>query len=104
MWTNFKDRGFDLTDLTRLMSEAPARLAGLENQKGKLAAGHDADIVVWDPNATFTVNPELVYHRHKLTPYSGREVFGCVESVYVRGEPVYDHGEFASEPAGRLII
>lgn len=103
MWTNFKDRGFDLSDLVRLMSEAPARLAGLENRKGKLESGHDADIVVWDPNATFTVNPELVYHRHKLTPYSGRDVYGRVESVYVRGEPVYDRGEFASEPAGKLI-
>lgn len=103
MWTNFKDRGFDLNDLVRLMSEAPARLAGLENRKGKLESGYDADIVVWDPNATFTVNPELVYHRHKLTPYSGRDVYGRVESVYVRGEPVYDRGEFASEPAGKLI-
>jgi allantoinase len=104
MWTNFKARGFGLTDLTRLMSEAPAKLASLENRKGKLAAGFDADIVVWDPDATFTVNPELVYHRHKLTPYSGREVYGHVEAVYVRGVRVYDRGEFASEPAGKLII
>jgi allantoinase len=104
MWTNFKARGFGLTDLTGLMSEAPAKLAGLENQKGKLAPGFDADLVVWDPDAAFTVEPELVYHRHKLTPYSGREVYGRVDSVYVRGGLVYDRGEFASEPAGALII
>jgi allantoinase len=104
MWTNFKARGFGLTDLTGLMSEAPAKLAGLENLKGKLAPGFDADLVVWDPDAAFTVEPELVYHRHKLTPYSGREVYGRVDSVYVRGGLVYDRGEFASEPAGALII
>ena len=85
------------------MSEAPARLAGLDDRKGKLAPGFDADIVVWDPEATFTVNPELVYHRHKLTPYSGREVYGHVEAVYVRGELVYNCDEFAPEPSGELI-
>ena len=103
MWTNFRARGFGLNDLVRLMSEAPAKLAGLDDRKGKLAPGFDADLVVWDPDATFTVNPELVYHRHKLTPYSGREVYGRVAAVYVRGEPVYDRGVFASEPAGQLI-
>jgi len=104
MWTNFRARGFSFSDLVRLMSEAPARLAGLENRKGKLAAGFDADIVVWDPDATFTVNPELVYHRHKLTPYSGREVYGRVETVYVGGGLVFDRGKFLSEPVGKLII
>jgi allantoinase len=103
MWTNFRSRGFELSDLVRLMSEAPAKLAGLEGRKGKLARGFDADIVVWDPDATFTVDPELVYHRHKLTPYSGREMYGRVAAVYVRGGLVYDRGEFASEPAGKVI-
>jgi allantoinase len=103
MWTNFRSRGFELSDLTRLMSEGPAKLAGLEKRKGKLAPGFDADIVIWDPDAAFTVNPELVYHRHKLTPYSGREVYGRVEAVYVRGGLVYDRGEFTREPAGDLI-
>jgi allantoinase len=103
MWTNFRSRGFGLTDLTRLMCEVPAKLAGLDDRKARLAPGFDADIVIWDPDAAFTVDPELVYHRHKLTPYSGREVYGRVESVYVRGRPVYDRGNFASEPAGELI-
>ena len=103
MWTNFRSRGFDLTDLARLMCEAPAKLAGLESRKGRLAPGFDADIVVWDPDAAFTVDPDLVYHRHKLTPYSGREVYGRVETVYVRGRSVYDRGSFTSEPAGELI-
>ena len=101
MWTNFKARGFKLTELTRLMCEAPAKLAGLENRKGKLASGFDADIVIWDPDAAFTVDAEFVYHRHKLTPYSGRELYGRVAAVYVRGGLVYDRGEFAL--AGKVI-
>jgi allantoinase len=84
------------------LSSAPARLASLDHRKGKLAQGYDADIVIFDPDAAFTVRPELVYHLHKLTPYSGMELFGRIESTYVRGERVFHRGEFAGY-AGDLI-
>jgi allantoinase len=103
MWTNLRERGFDITDLTRLMSAAPAKLASLGDRKGKLAAGYDADIVAWDPDAAFTVRPELVYHRHKLTPYTGRRLFGEIAEVYVRGRQVFGNGAFAPESIGSLI-
>ncbi len=103
IWTDLRSRGFDLADLTRLMSSAPARLASLEKRKGRLAAGFDADIILWDPDATFTVRPELVYHRHKLTPYSGIGLFGKVVSTYVRGRRVFHDGEFEGSPRGALI-
>src|SRR6185503_16029792 len=54
MWTNFQKRGFGLQDLTRLMSAAPAKLAGLDGRKGKLEKGFDADLVVWHPEKEFT--------------------------------------------------
>ena len=85
MWTNLRQRGFGLADLTRLMSAEPARLAGLDKRKGRLAAGFDADIVVWDPDAEFKVVPEIIKHRHKLTPYEGMKLFGVVEKTYCRG-------------------
>jgi allantoinase len=103
MWTNLRERGFDINDLTRLMSAEPAKLAGLGSRKGKLAAGFDADIVVWDPDARFTVRPELVYHRHKLTPYSGMELFGKVEATFVRGQKVYENRRFVGSVVGELI-
>jgi len=53
-----------------------------------LKEGFDADIVIWDPSEQFTVRPELIYHRHKLTPYDGMELFGKVEATYVRGRRV----------------
>jgi allantoinase len=104
MWTNFKARGFELTDLTRLMSEAPAKLAGLEKRKGKLAPGFDADIVVWDPDERFTLRPELIEHRHKLTPYVGMELYGSVRTTYVGGREVYANGVFANTIVGKLIV
>ncbi|MBV9214668.1 MAG: amidohydrolase family protein, partial [Acidobacteria bacterium] len=102
MWTNLRDRGYDTADLTRLMSSAPARLAGLDHRKGKLAAGYDADLVIWDPDATFTVRPELIQHRHRLTPYDGMELYGKIHATYVRGQLVFEGG-FAA-PEGTLIL
>lgn len=103
MWTNLSFRGFGLADLSRLMSERTAQFAALGDRKGKLAAGYDADIVIWDPDADFTVRPELIHHRHKLTPYDGMQLKGRVESVFVRGNKVFGNGEFSHTIAGNLI-
>jgi allantoinase len=103
MWTQLKERGFATPDLTRLMSEHPAKLAGLGSRKGRLQVGYDADIVVWDPEAQFTVHPDLIHHRHKVTPYSGMELFGKVEVTYSRGRKVYENGVFIDEAGGQLI-
>ncbi len=104
MWTNMRARGFGLNDLTRLMSLRPAKLAGLNDRKGKLAAGFDADVVIWDPEARFTVVPEIIQHRHKLTPYSDMELYGVVEKTFVRGEQVYTYGGFPEAKSGKLLV
>ena len=104
MWTNLRRRGFCLTDLTRLMSAQPAKLAGLDGRKGKLTAGYHADIVIWNPENEFRVVPDIIEHRHKLTPYSGMKLFGLVEATYVRGEKVFAREGFAGLPTGELII
>jgi allantoinase len=104
MWTNLKSRGFGITDLTRLMSEQTARLAGLETRKGKLAVGYDADIVIWNPDEKFTIIPEIIHHKHNITPYSGLELAGRVISTYVRGNRVFENGDFADKMTGILLI
>ena len=103
MWTNLSKRGFGISDLTRLMSEQPAELAGLDNRKGRLVAGFDADIVVWDPEAEFTVIPAIIEHRHKLTPYSGMDLRGVVTMTYVNGKNVYKDSEFESVQVGKSL-
>ena len=103
MWTNLKPRGYGIADLTRLMSAVPAKLAGLDHRKGKLAAGFDADIVIWNPDEKFTVVPELIQHRHKLTPYSGIELFGKVNATYVAGQKVFENGIFSGATFGKLL-
>lgn len=90
VWTGARARGVGLEQLARWLSERPAGLAGLSGRKGAIAPGHDADLVIWDPDATFTVEPERLEHRHPITPYAGRELFGVVAATVLRGELVYD--------------
>jgi allantoinase len=85
------------------MSAAPAALAGLATRKGRIAAGFDADLVVWDPDAAFVVDPERMQQRHKLTPYAGRSLFGTVLTTFVRGECVWDKNGLARKNGGRLL-
>ena len=100
MWTNLSSRGSGIADLTRLMSNSPAKLSGLAKKKGLIAAGYDADMVVWSPEAEFEVTPEIVLHRHKTTPYSGMRLKGVIDSSYVRGHKVFGPGTEAGGPVG----
>lgn len=84
VWSNARPRGFDLPDLARWCSEAPARLAGLQ-RKGAIATGNDADFVVWSPEETFTITKEIIRHRHKVTPYLGATLQGVVKETWVAG-------------------
>ena len=103
MWTNLQKRGFGLAELTRWMSSAPAKLAGLDHRKGRLESGYDADIVIWHPEKEFEVVPEIIEFKNKLTPYQGMNLRGVVEATYVRGVKVYEQGRFAENVTGELL-
>ncbi len=89
VWTGARSRGVPPERLSHWMSAAPARLAGLGAKKGAIAEGYDADIVVWDPDARFVVDPAKLFHRHPVTPYAGRELYGVVRATYVGGRLVF---------------
>jgi allantoinase len=91
VWTGARARGVQPERITTWMSESPSRLAGLAHRKGRIAAGYDADIAIWNPDATFLVNGGTLRHRHPVTPYAGRELFGVVERTYVRGELITEN-------------
>jgi allantoinase len=87
VWTVARKRGHTLADVARWMSAFPAALAGL-TAKGAIAAGRDADLVAFDPDATFTVRGTDLLHRHPVTPYEGRALTGQVTRVWLRGEEI----------------
>ena len=104
VWTQARARGYSLTHIAKWMCEGPARLAGLENKKGAIAIGRDADLVIWNPDVTFRADPEQLHHRHKLTPYAGRNLMGTIETTFLRGTKIFESGEFSSAPAGHLLL
>lgn len=98
------ERGHDTARIAAWNTAGPARLAGLTSRKGRLAAGHDADFVLWDDGAEFTVDPALLHHRHRVTPYAGRSLRGVVMSTWVRGRCAYDRATgLASRPVGDFL-
>jgi allantoinase len=103
VWTEASARGHTLVDISRWMSAGPAKLAGFVGKKGVIAAGADADLVVFDDTAKFTVTPERVHHRHKVTPYAGETLTGAVQATYLRGTRIAEAGRAIATERGHLI-
>jgi allantoinase len=105
MWTEASVRNFTIEQLTKWLCSGPARQVGLQNLKGAIAAGFDADIVIWNPDKELRVTPEMIHHRHKLTPYTGEILRGVIEKTFLRGQIVYDGREFpGTQPRGEIIL
>lgn len=93
-----------LSQFVSLTSTAPARLNGLYPRKGVIAPGADADLVLWDPEATATVRSTDLHMSTDYTPYEGMELRGLPRTVVVRGSVVVRDGEFvAAEPHGKHL-
>lgn len=103
LWTAARKYNGHITDLARWLCEKPAILPGLQQRKGKMEKGYDADLVVWNPEKSFLVTEEMIHHRHKLTPYLGEELFGVVEQTWLNGEKVFDRGEFVLGKGKKIL-
>jgi allantoinase len=75
----------------------------LAGKKGAIAVGCDADFVIWDADAKFRVEAAQLHHRHKVTPYAGRELAGRVEATFLRGRKIFERGEFSAGPVGHVL-
>ncbi len=101
VWTEASSRGFALNDIACWMSEKPAQLAGCEAHAGRLVPGVDANFVVFDADAEFTVAEDSLHQGQAVSPYLGEKLRGVVKRTYLRGSVVFDQGQFPAEPMGR---
>ncbi|WP_020683673.1 dihydropyrimidinase [Marinobacterium rhizophilum] len=75
-----------------LTSTNPAKLYGLYPQKGSIAVGADADLVIWDAQREVTIRNEQLHHDVDYTPYEGMQITGWPETTLSRGEVVWGQG------------
>ncbi|MEO6059266.1 MAG: dihydropyrimidinase [Candidatus Limnocylindria bacterium] len=92
-----------LERMVDVLSTTPARLFGLAH-KGAVEVGRDADLVLFDPDASRTLRQTSLHHTSDFTPYEGLSVRGSVQSVLVRGEAIVRDGVFVGRRgAGRFV-
>ena len=98
-------RGMALDAFVRFSATSAARIVGLYPRKGTILPGSDADLVVWDLDAEWTVDAaSQQLSKNPWSPFDGRTVRGRVVRTLVRGETVYCDGEITVEPGyGRFL-
>jgi len=77
-----------------LCATTPARMFGMYPQKGILAPGSDADIVLYDPNATWTISVDNHHMNMDYSAYEGFALNGHVDTVMARGKIIIENGEY----------
>ncbi len=104
IWTEGQKRGLSLEKLIPLLTLNPATFLGLDERKGKIKKGYDADITIWDENIEFTVVENMIAHKHKATPYLGHKLKGKIIHTFVNGVHVVENGELENRNAGELLL
>jgi allantoinase len=95
-------RGMSYNHVAELLSWNPARRYGLL-QKGDIAPGFDADLVLVDPRESFVVRAAESESQQGYTPFEGMELTGRVKTTFLRGELVYDRGKVVGPARGRYL-
>lgn len=104
-WTNCQKHNMTIIDVNRFLSLHPAKLCGLDKNKGRIHVGYDADFCIWDPDEEWTVTKDETLFKNKICPYFGKVLKGRVYATVVRGYFVYDvnHPRF-DEPIGNVLL
>jgi dihydropyrimidinase len=93
-----------LNRFVELTSTTPARLFGMYPKKGEIAPGSDADLVLWDPNATHTISSKTHHMRVDYSMFEGFQVRGNAHTVFSRGRIIVEDGQFLGKPGeGRFL-
>ncbi len=97
-----RKRGMSYNQMAELLCWNPAQRFGLP-QKGDIAVGYDADLVLVDPNETFVVRASDSESQQGYTPFEGMELTGRVKSTFLRGNLIYDRHQVIGSPTGQYL-
>ena len=100
--TEGRKRGLTYNQMAKLTSFNAAQRFALPS-KGDIAEGLDADIVLVDPNDTWTVRAADSESQQGYTPFEGLEMTARVKTTFLRGQRIYDNGEVLGEPVGKYL-
>lgn len=104
VYSGIKEGHLDLNRFVQLVSTNPAKIFGLYPQKGSIAIGSDADLVLWDPNVNWKIKTDQLHMPVDYTPFEGIEVQGKPQVVLSRGQIIIDDGEFVGNAGlGKFI-
>ena len=98
----YHERALPLERIVALTSTTPARRFRIA-RKGALAPGHDADIVLVNPEQTFTLRAEDLQQRHKTSPYVGQTFRGVIRRTIRGGETIFADGQITARTRGRFV-
>jgi len=93
-------RGMSVNHVAQLVCKNPAERYGLLN-KGDIEVGYDADLVLFDPEESFTVRAAESESAQGYTPFEGTELTGRVKTTFLRGEVIYDDGDVVGSARGQ---
>lgn len=102
VWTEAKRRGISLPTVHRWMATGSSALMGLS--RGSLVQGAQADIVAFDPDAGFVVDPASLAHKNAISAYRGKSLQGVVQHVWLAGEQIVADGAMQGVPRGRALL
>jgi allantoinase len=87
-----------------LLTEAPAKFLSIEDRKGILKIGADADFCIWSPETEFLVQEKEILFKHKISPYIGKPLRGKVLHTFVGGVQVFGNQQIIHKNAGKWLF